>query len=136
MTYAEIHSDEKAVTVIAVLRRAVAWFTHHSATVERIVSDNEAGVPLLRLGMTPAPNYTTPTRAPARMAMRRCRGAFVHVGSIRVVLRLRPSTANRDTSARANVHLDRPSTVRAAPPECTFRDNSAFNTFALITFFC
>lgn len=40
MAYAEIHSDEKATTAIAVLRRAVAWFAEHRVTVERVLSDN------------------------------------------------------------------------------------------------
>jgi hypothetical protein len=40
MAYAEIHSDEKAVTAIAVLERAVAWFAEHGVTVERVLSDD------------------------------------------------------------------------------------------------
>jgi len=40
MAYAEIHSDEKAVTAIGVLRRAVAWFAERGVTVERVLSDN------------------------------------------------------------------------------------------------
>ena len=40
MAYAEICSDEKAVTAIGVLRRAVAWFAEHGVTVERVLSDN------------------------------------------------------------------------------------------------
>lgn len=38
--YAEIHTDEKAATAIAVLRRAVAWFADHGVRVERVLSDN------------------------------------------------------------------------------------------------
>ena len=33
-------SDEKAVTAIAFLRRAVAFFTRHGITVERVLTDN------------------------------------------------------------------------------------------------
>jgi transposase InsO family protein len=40
MAYAEICTDEKAATAIAVLRRAVAWFADHGVTVERVLSDN------------------------------------------------------------------------------------------------
>jgi hypothetical protein len=35
--------------VIAVLRRAVVWFAEHCVTVERVLSDNGASLPLLRL---------------------------------------------------------------------------------------
>lgn len=38
--YAEICSDEKAETAIAVLRRAVSWFADRGVTVERVLSDN------------------------------------------------------------------------------------------------
>jgi transposase InsO family protein len=40
LAYAEIHTDEKAVTAIGVLQRAVAWFTDHGVTTERVLSDN------------------------------------------------------------------------------------------------
>jgi transposase InsO family protein len=40
VAYAEIHDDEKAVTAIAVLRNAVAWFNARSITIERVLSDN------------------------------------------------------------------------------------------------
>ncbi len=40
VAYAEIHDDETAVTAIAVLQRAVAWFTARGVTVERVLSDN------------------------------------------------------------------------------------------------
>lgn len=40
VAYAEIHTDEKAVTAIGVLQRAVAWFADHGVTVERVLSDN------------------------------------------------------------------------------------------------
>jgi transposase InsO family protein len=39
-TYVEICSDEKAVTAIDVLHRAVAWFAEQGVTVERVLSDN------------------------------------------------------------------------------------------------
>lgn len=42
IAYAEICSDEKAATAVAVLRRAVAWFAEHNITVERVLSDNGA----------------------------------------------------------------------------------------------
>ncbi len=40
VAYAEIWSDEKAVTAIGVLERAVAWFADHGVSVERVLSDN------------------------------------------------------------------------------------------------
>ena len=40
IAYAEICTDEKAVTAIGVLQRAVAWFAEHGITVERVLSDN------------------------------------------------------------------------------------------------
>jgi len=40
LAYAEIHDDEKAVTAVGVLYRAVAWFAERGVTVERVLSDN------------------------------------------------------------------------------------------------
>ena len=40
VAYAEIHHDEKAVTAVGVLYRAVAWFAERGVTVERVLSDN------------------------------------------------------------------------------------------------
>jgi transposase InsO family protein len=40
VAYAEICTDEKAVTAIGVLERATAWFTDHGVTVDRVLSDN------------------------------------------------------------------------------------------------
>lgn len=40
VAYAEIHSDEKAITAIGVLQRAVTWFADRGVTVERVLSDN------------------------------------------------------------------------------------------------
>jgi transposase InsO family protein len=40
VAYAEICSDEKAVTAIGVLQRAVGWFAERGVTVERVLSDN------------------------------------------------------------------------------------------------
>lgn len=42
MAYAEIRTDEKALTAVGVLTRAVAWFADHGVTVERVLSDNGA----------------------------------------------------------------------------------------------
>jgi transposase InsO family protein len=43
LAYAEVLSDEKAVTVVAFLRRAVAFFTRHGMTVEQLLTDNGSG---------------------------------------------------------------------------------------------
>jgi transposase InsO family protein len=40
VAYAEICTDEKAETAVAVLHRAVAWFADHGVIVERVLSDN------------------------------------------------------------------------------------------------
>jgi transposase InsO family protein len=40
VAYAEICADEKAVTAIGVLQRAVVWFADRGVTVERVLSDN------------------------------------------------------------------------------------------------
>jgi transposase InsO family protein len=40
VAYAEICTDEKAVTAIAVLHRATAWFAAHGVTIHRVLSDN------------------------------------------------------------------------------------------------
>jgi transposase InsO family protein len=40
IAYAEICSDEKAVTAIGVLQRAVAWFADRGVSIERVLSDN------------------------------------------------------------------------------------------------
>jgi transposase InsO family protein len=40
VAYAEICTDEKAVTAVEVLHRAVAWFADRGVAVERVLSDN------------------------------------------------------------------------------------------------
>jgi transposase InsO family protein len=40
LAYAEVLDDEKASTAIGFLRRAVAFFTGHGITVERVMTDN------------------------------------------------------------------------------------------------
>ena len=40
VAYAEICSDERAITAIGVLHRALAWFAERGVTVERVLSDN------------------------------------------------------------------------------------------------
>src|SRR3954452_10150663 len=42
LAYAEVLPDEKATTAIAFLRRAIAFFTRHGMTVERVITDNGA----------------------------------------------------------------------------------------------
>lgn len=43
MAYAEVLEDEKAITVVAFLRRAVAFFAQHGITVEQLLTDNGSG---------------------------------------------------------------------------------------------
>jgi transposase len=40
LAYAEVLADEKATTVIALLRRAAAFFARHGITVEQLLTDN------------------------------------------------------------------------------------------------
>jgi transposase InsO family protein len=40
VAYAECHDDEKAITAVGVLYRAVAWFAERGVIVERVLSDN------------------------------------------------------------------------------------------------
>ena len=40
VAYAETHDDETAVTAVAVLRRAVAWYAARGIRVQRVLSDN------------------------------------------------------------------------------------------------
>ena len=42
VAYVEICSDERAVTAVEVLQRAVAWFATRGVSVERVLSDNGA----------------------------------------------------------------------------------------------
>jgi transposase InsO family protein len=40
VAYAEIHDDETAATAIAVLRRALLWYSERGVTTQRVLSDN------------------------------------------------------------------------------------------------
>jgi transposase InsO family protein len=42
LAYVEVLPDEKAVTAVAFLARAVAWFAERGVTVERVMTDNGA----------------------------------------------------------------------------------------------
>jgi transposase InsO family protein len=43
LAYAEVLADEKATTVVAFLRRAVAFYQQHGITIERVLTDNGGG---------------------------------------------------------------------------------------------
>jgi transposase InsO family protein len=43
LAYAEVLDDEKATTVVAFLRRAVAFFERHGMTVQQLLTDNGGG---------------------------------------------------------------------------------------------
>jgi transposase InsO family protein len=43
LAYAEVLADEKAVTIVGFLRRAVAFYQRHGIKVERLLSDNGSG---------------------------------------------------------------------------------------------
>ena len=40
LAYVEVLGDEKAITAVGFLRRAVAFFARHGITVERVMTDN------------------------------------------------------------------------------------------------
>jgi len=43
LAYVEVLSDEKATTVVAFLKRAIAFYRRHGITVERVMTDNGSG---------------------------------------------------------------------------------------------
>jgi transposase InsO family protein len=43
LAYLEVLADEKAVTCVGFLERAIAWFAEHGVTVERVMTDNGTG---------------------------------------------------------------------------------------------
>jgi len=43
LAYAEVLANEKAITVVAFLRRAVAFFERHGMTVQQLLTDNGSG---------------------------------------------------------------------------------------------
>jgi transposase InsO family protein len=43
LAYAEVLGDERAISVVAFLRRAVAFFERHGMTVQQLLTDNGAG---------------------------------------------------------------------------------------------
>ena len=46
LAYVEVLGDEKAITAIGFLRRAVAHFASYGITTERLITDNGIGLPL------------------------------------------------------------------------------------------
>ena len=48
LAYVEVLADEKAITAIGFLRRAVAHFASYGITVERLITDNGSRLPLNR----------------------------------------------------------------------------------------
>ena len=43
LAYSEIHDDEQAVTAAGFWRRPTTWFAAHGVTVERVLTDIQAG---------------------------------------------------------------------------------------------
>ena len=48
LAYVEVLADEKAITAIGFLRRALAFYTSYGITVERLITDNGSRLPLDR----------------------------------------------------------------------------------------
>jgi leucine-zipper of insertion element IS481/Integrase core domain len=63
VAYAEIHDNETADIAIAVLRRAVSWFSARGVSVERVLSDNGSCYKSPP-GATRAPNCRSSTSGP------------------------------------------------------------------------
>jgi transposase InsO family protein len=107
MAYAEICSDEKAATTIAVLQRAVAWFAERGVTVERVLSDNG---PAYRshawrdacTGLRITPKRTRPYRPQTNGKIERFHRTLADGWAY---ARLYPSTEQRNTALPGWLHF-------------------------------
>jgi hypothetical protein len=100
LAYAEILTDEKATTAIAFLRRAVAFYTRHGITTERVLTDDGAPLPLDRpCHRLPRARDRSPAHPAAAPADQR-QGRALHPHDARRLglrrdLRLKPRTHRR-----------------------------------------
>ncbi len=61
LAYAEVLSDEKAITIVGFLRRVVAFYQRHGIQVERLLTDNGVWLPLnTPRACLPPPRHQTP----------------------------------------------------------------------------
>ena len=77
LAYVEVLADEKGLTAVGFLRRAIAFYRRHGITVERVMTDNGTGLPLHRprarlpraaasATCAPGPTGPAPTARPQR----------------------------------------------------------------------
>ena len=107
VAYAEICTDEKAVTAIGVLQRAVAWFADYGVTVERVLSDNGSAYmshawrdACIALGITP--KRTRPYRPQTNGKIERFHRTLADGWAY---ARLYHSTPQRDTALPGWLHF-------------------------------
>ena len=97
LAYVEVLADEKATTAVGFLHRAIAFYRRHGITVERVMTDNGAGLslhdPRLRL---PRARPTAPAHPALPAAhQRQSRTLHPHAAGrlgLRRDLRLKPRT--------------------------------------------
>ena len=65
LAYIEVLPDEKAITAVGFLRRALAFYRRYGITVERLITDNGSRLPLHRRTPSPAAHSASATSAPA-----------------------------------------------------------------------
>jgi len=87
VAYAEIHDDEKAVTAVGVLQRAIGWFDQRGITVERVISDNGSAYRSKlwqqtcgEVGITP--KWTRPYRPQTGGKIERCHRTLTDGGPV------------------------------------------------------
>ena len=102
LAYAEVLADEKASTVVAFLRRAVAFFARHGMPVEQLLTDNGSAYRSLVHAIASKPSGSATCA--------------------RVPIAPKPTARRRDSSARCSAagHTARfTATAASAPPPLT-----------------
>ena len=128
LAYVEVLADEKATTAVGFLRRAIAFYAAHGITVERVMTDNGACLPLhhprLRLPRARPP----PPAHPALPAAHQRQGRALHPHPARRLglrrdLRLKPTNAPQPLTAGYG-----PTTIAAhTAPSATSRPIARLN---------
>jgi Integrase core domain len=101
LAYVEVLADEKALTAIGFLRRAVKHFAAYGITVERLITDNGSA-------------YRSTIHAIACDAL-----GIRHSATPATAPRSPTSTANTSTESSTNKPTQTPSTRRSQPPKLT-----------------
>ena len=71
LAYAEVLPDEKAMTAIGFLRRAIAFYERHGMNVQELLTDNGSTLPLKQFTRSPAKPSAFATSAPGPTGLRR-----------------------------------------------------------------